>query len=371
MVLLEGPPGAGVARERVLVLRGPVELAVAVPGPPGPPVPASGPAPRRRGRGRLPDGTRWWLLPHDPALPGLDLALDHERLDAWLPGLGRAGEPAWVAYRPGERAVLRVPLDAVPARPDEPGSSLHLKVLPPARLHGMHGRLLAARAAGLPVPPPLAPPDLGVLALGTLPGEPWRARLGADAPQPAPAAVAALLDALPDALAAHDDGPSRTPAWSALLAHAVRAGTLLDPGAAEELRERARRLEESLAAADPGPRVPVHGDLHPDNLLLAPGTDRIVGVLDPDSLGPGHRVDDWAVLVGHLAVAAADAAVPGPSHDPERARRTAALAAEFTGHACGVVDEEALRARADVTALALAAAPDLPAAVRAARRSAR
>ncbi|MGC8035516.1 phosphotransferase, partial [Salmonella enterica] len=49
-----------------------------------------------------------------------------------------------------------------------------------------------------------------------------------------------------------------------------------------------------------GPVVPTHGDFYEANVLMQEET--ISCLLDVDSLGPGHRVDDLACFLGHVAV---------------------------------------------------------------------
>jgi aminoglycoside phosphotransferase (APT) family kinase protein len=71
---------------------------------------------------------------------------------------------------------------------------------------------------------------------------------------------------------------------------------------AGHLRPRLERLGSALAAADPGahPPVPVHGDFYESQLLIDDGA--VVGLLDVDTVGRGHRIDDWATLLGHLVL---------------------------------------------------------------------
>ena len=61
-------------------------------------------------------------------------------------------------------------------------------------------------------------------------------------------------------------------------------------------------LVAALRAADPGehPAVPVHGDFYESQLLVDDGA--VVGLLDVDTVGRGHRIDDWSTLLGHLAL---------------------------------------------------------------------
>ena len=155
---------------------------------------------------------------------------------------------------------------------------------------------------------------------------------------------------------AGDGGPA------VLLEHATWAAVVLDPEAQDEAAARADRIRAALAAGDPGPRVPVHGDLHPGNLHVDAAGERITGVLDADDLGMGHRVDDWAVLIAHLEAVAVDLGAGGAALH--------AVAARFRRHARTEVDDVALAARVAIVLAALAAQPTAPRAVRSARRAA-
>lgn len=90
--------------------------------------------------------------------------------------------------------------------------------------------------------------------------------------------------------------------------------------------------------------MPTHGDFYEANVLMR--DSRISCLLDVDSLGPGHRVDDLACFLGHLAVL--PAVDPRYIHAPAGFDRFArAFAAE--------VDPDGLRVRAASVALSLVA----------------
>lgn len=363
--VMTGRAGDARVRSRTVVLardpRHPAAPAAACP-----PVPGE--------RGILEDGTLWWWAPADPVLPGLTLTGDPDALAALLSTAPGRARLTWRGYRPRDRAVLAVEAtgdDGVVAR-------TFLKVLPPARAARVARRMAAAGAAGVPVPAVLAAPKHGVLALASVPGLPWRALLaGPEAAALDPARVAALLDLLPP-VPEEPPGPAGTTAGAAggadadahadaggpavLLEHAMWAAVVLDPEAQDETAVRADRLRAGLAAGDPGPRVPVHGDLHPGNLHVDAAGERITGVLDADDLGMGHRVDDWAVLIAHLEAGAVDLGAGGAA--------LRAVAARFRHHARTEVDEVALAARVAIVLAALAAQPTAPRAVRSARRAA-
>ncbi|KQS63918.1 phosphotransferase [Modestobacter sp. Leaf380] len=231
-----------------------------------------------------------WRWPHDPALPGLAWATSAAAVRRRLPALGLPAQDAVLrlrAYRPGRRAVVEV---------TAPGGRWFLKVLPPAQTPALATRH-ALLAGAVPAPPVLATTDDGVLVLPALPGTPLRELLGGPVPW---AAVDRVLDDLPAALAGLP--PVRTPLDRAA-GHATVLG-LVTP----HLRPRLDRLARTLADTEVGehPVVPVHGDLYEAQLLLT--GDAVTGLLDVDGAGAGHRVDDWANLLGHLAVSGAHAA---------------------------------------------------------------
>lgn len=227
-----------------------------------------------------------WRWPHDPALPALARATSAAAVRSWLPALGVPAGGAVLrlrAYRPGRRAVVEV---------QAPAGRWFVKVVRPAEVEGLvaRHRLLA----GLPVPQVLAAAEDGVLVLAERPGTPVRAVLDDPRARPSAAVLTDLLDRLPAALAGlpRVRGPLERAAG-----HAAVLGLVVP-----HLRPRLAALTDALAAADPGdpPLVPVHGDLYEAQLLLEGG--RVSGLLDVDGAGAGHRVDDLANLLGHLAV---------------------------------------------------------------------
>ncbi|UOY03603.1 aminoglycoside phosphotransferase family protein [Blastococcus sp. PRF04-17] len=258
-----------------------------------------------------------WRWPLDPALPGLAWAASADGVARRLTELGLGSGPPRLrlrSYRPGRRAVI----EAV-----TPEGTLFLKVVRPAateRLVARHALLVGA----VPVPPVLAATPDGVVVLPGLHGAPMRTLLsGTAGPLPEAAELDRVLDALPAAVADLAPAGRSMPGDGLARAddHARVLGTVLG-----SLRPRLDDLTARLAGSDPAAyeAVAVHGDFYESQLLLDGG--RVVGVLDVDTAGRGHRIDDWATLLAHVAVL--EQVLP----DPSRARRYA-----------GRLEEEALR----------------------------
>ncbi|MGQ0573367.1 MAG: phosphotransferase, partial [Pseudonocardia sp.] len=105
-------------------------------------------------------------------------------------------------------------------------------------------------------------------------------------------------------------------------------------------------LSHRLAGAHPGgePLVPVHGDLYDSQLLVDGG--RVTGLLDVDTAGGGHRVDDWANLLAHLSVLADEGLAPARGYG-----------AELLAHAERRLPRGRLRPRVAAAVLGLATGP--------------
>ncbi|WP_404320511.1 phosphotransferase [Arthrobacter luteolus] len=244
-----------------------------------------------------------WLHPRDPLLPDLAWALSPEDLarDVFAPGTSPAGVGVRVTgYRPLRRAVVHAAsaLDGV-----------YLKVVLPGQAEELRHRhrLLAASAVPAAALRP-GPAHRSAVVLEQLTGTPLLRGLAAGSHGLSAGDLTGLLDELP--AAALD--LRRRPAWAERSRAYGQAAAALLPGQRMRVQALAAGVESLVAELDPGPVVPVHGDFYEGNLLAAAG--RITGVLDVDGLGPGHRVDDLACFIGHLAVLARlspDSALPG------------------------------------------------------------
>jgi hypothetical protein len=276
-----------------------------------------------------------WRWPQDPALPALATAADPVHLTGALraAGLPRDGitRIRMRAYRPGRRAVLEV---------EGGGPRIYIKVVRPraaAALRERHDLL----AAHLPVPRPLAGTADGMLVLAECTGTSLRSHLTRGLPAPAPADLDELLGALPPVLLRlprRQTHLERVAHFTAVLAATAVTG--------ETERSRLDALATGLAQTDPGshPDVAVHGDFYDGQLLCS--EQRITGLVDVDTAGPGHRIDEWATLLAHLSVLAL--------HGTAAARR---YGARVLAHAEERFARAELRPRVAAAVLGLATGP--------------
>lgn len=228
-----------------------------------------------------------WRVPHDPFLPGLAALFDGGRCERLLDDLGC--EPGTTsrriaAYRPGRRAVVRLRRGA---------TSVFVKVVRPDRAERLHRHHVAAESC-LPVPRSLGfDAATGLVVLQALPGTTLRSGLTRGV-RPGAGALLEVLDLLPLPPERQRSAGWRSSSFGPLLRR-------LRP----DLADRISALEEANRSAEEafdGPLVPVHGDFHEAQLLVA--GRRITGVLDIDTLAVGHRIEDLATMIGHLSTLA-------------------------------------------------------------------
>ncbi|MEX1178286.1 MAG: hypothetical protein WEB09_07475 [Nitriliruptor sp.] len=230
-----------------------------------------------------------WRFPDDPFLPGLPSATSAVRVRELLDGLGVGPGEVGLrirAYRPSRRAVVEVSI----AGAETEGRVLYLKVLVgdrAARLGIVHRELAAA---GVPVPGVVGVAAAqGILAIRALPGATLRTALAEGAPVPPPEALVEISERLARTPLSAGADPTR---FADPTRH-VAVLTDLCPDLRDDL-ERTADVARSVG----GPRVPVHGDLHDAQLLVA--GDEVVGVLDVDGAGEGLLAQDAGSFVAHL-----------------------------------------------------------------------
>ena len=304
---------------------------------------------------RLDDGERTvhvWRHPYDPALPGLAAGSTPDRVAERLRAAG-VDAPLLsletVTYRPLRRAVLRARTTA---------GAAYVKVVRPTRVEALVRRhaLFAARpggTSGVAAPRVRSWSADGVVLLDEVPGESVAGLLARTSArdQPAcidPAELLRVATALPRAGLALP----RRPAWADRSAHYLGALATVHGVDAARLAALHEAIDAVVAEGDPGPLVVTHGDLHAANLLLEPAAragDRpsVGAVLDVDTLGPGHLVDDLACAVAHLAVL--------PALDPGAYAGVDGLVERCLDVFGRAVEPALLRARAAAVVVSLAA----------------
>ena len=239
------------------------------------------------------DGTRLgaWPLPHDPSLPGLAPAMDPAAVADLLHRCGVAVRPEDVtvrlrAYRPRRRAVVRV---------STVGLELFLKVVAPEHAEALHSRHRDLARAGVPAARSLGADRQGVVVLEQVRGQTWRQTMREHLPVPSARSLWSAMDRLPRSLLT---APPRL-SWAEQSWHHESLLRAALPGAAGAVRTitDGADVADDVAAL---PTVPVHGDLYEAQVMVDRG--RLSGVLDLDTAGPGHRIDDEACVLAHLAL---------------------------------------------------------------------
>jgi hypothetical protein len=231
---------------------------------------------------------RVWLHPSDPHLPALAAAAFSQAAETLLDRLGVrvTGMPEMVAYRPGRRAVLRVPVGDAFA---------WVKAVLPSRTPAIVDAHHALADAGVPVPALRGWSEAGLVVLDDALGVPAQ-----DAAW-TPDGLLDDVDALRDRLAGVAISRSaRTHLVRRLEWYADRLDAVLPDewrlvAAGTAARARASWGEE--------PAVTIHGDLHFGQLFLDEGL-RVSSVIDVDTAGRGEPSDDTAAFLSHAIASA-------------------------------------------------------------------
>jgi|GEM_PF-497845 len=271
-------------------------------------------------------------VPSDPTLPTLSLAADAAHITTALRALGQVTahvtDARVVRHKPGRRCLVRYDVAGLEreapvaggahvgrrapaigaadtggaaAAPSKPPIVLFGKLFASARgprVLAVHTHLHAAqRADGPRLPEPLGYlDDSGVVLLGAVPGVPVTARLRAGDVALAARIGAALgaLHASPAPLERRHDPDDELAPLAARVARLQAAD--------ERVGRRAQAALAQLEAAAPRARdwrhQPVHRDLHPEQVLVAP--DGRIGFVDLDDAALSEPALDVGNFVAHL-----------------------------------------------------------------------
>jgi aminoglycoside phosphotransferase (APT) family kinase protein len=283
-----------------------------------------------------------WRWPFDPVLTDLAEMVTPHLASRHLAALvGGAPSLEVVAYRPTERAVVRV---------RGPEREIYVKVVPAVATPALIGRHTALASVGLPVPRVLAHGD-GWIAMEALHGTTLRDRLkSGSGALPSPDRYRELLDALAS-VHVPDASPVRSRIGDAPH-HARMLATVL-PSEASRVDELIDRL--TATASERHPAGTVHGDFHEAQLVV---DDHVVtGLLDIDDVGPGDPLDDVGALVAHLRFRAMSAAVTGEPGSAGRPDAIEAYAGAVRNAVCHRYDPADVDRHAAAVLVGLATGP--------------
>ena len=231
---------------------------------------------------------RVWLHPADPHLPALAPVAFSGAVQGLLARLGMhdAGAPVMVTYRPGRRAVLRVPVA---------GAVVWAKVVPPSRVGAIVSCYDALATAGVPIPALHGWSEDGLIIGEAARGTPasdvaWTPDDLLDGVDDLRERIAGAVlgRAAPTRLARRRD-------W-----YTARLTSLLPEERAAQAERVARRVRQGWGEETP---VPIHGDLHFGQLFLDDG-GRVVSVIDVDTAGVGQPSEDTAAFLAHAVASA-------------------------------------------------------------------
>ncbi|GAA4116288.1 phosphotransferase [Enteractinococcus coprophilus] len=239
-----------------------------------------------------------WQHPADPLLPGLRLAATPAQVrEHFAPDRDLTALTA-VIYRPLNRAVFRASLAPIAA--GGLSDTLFLKVLRSGTAQPVYAMHQLLAAATVPVVEPVTEPISDVLALVGGQGMPLGDYIRAEGAHNRFNCfeLIEILDRFPTEVMQRPQQPSWADRYQEFMLAAHRAM----PSQRERLTRLGDRFERAHDSIRLGPIVPTHGDLYEAHILVDPITGKIQHLLDVDGAGPGYRVDDYACLVGHLAV---------------------------------------------------------------------
>ena len=286
-----------------------------------------------------------WRHPHDPYLPGLEVACLPEALAPRLSAVTGRDETVesldMMVLRPMRRAVLRVRTVA------EGGPrTWYIKVVRPERA----GALLSRHQMSKHAPKAFDAGD-GIVVVQEADGTPMtRALHRPDGSAPAELTtemLVASMEALPESAI---DLKARPAVADRVGQYAQLA---IDEGLpADRIRVPTAQIEAFLEVAPPHLTVPTHGDLHAANMYVddAQNPTRVVALIDLDTLGPGRRIDDCACMLAHMMVL--------PELDPDGYKGVPTVAARLFEDFAQMFGRDELKARVAANILSLAAGND-------------
>ncbi|WP_124054125.1 phosphotransferase [Arcanobacterium ihumii] len=270
-----------------------------------------------------------WEHPNDPELSALKLACSPALLSDFLE---EQVDIELLGYRPTRRAVVKIER--------ERGSALYGKVVRESEQSDLERRLELVTKAGIPAPM-VYKSTRGFVVMTPVAGTPLSKFFSgveiAQAKQQR--SVLQSLEQCLDSLPYLALGMPKRAAWVDRCEHYAHAAALALPEYEDRCHMVATHIRELLHDADLGPVVPVHGDFYEANIYVDPGSGELTGLLDLDSLSPGHRVHDWACLLAHMSVL--------PSLAPQPYRAVERITDDWF---------EALNSRVDPVALCASAA---------------
>ncbi|MFC5281318.1 phosphotransferase family protein [Arcanobacterium canis] len=283
------------------------------------------------------EGRRYfvWRFPFDPQLPGLALACKASALSDFL---GTDVEVELLAYRPTRRAVVKATGE----------QTYFVKVVPRTSVQGVVARLTLA-SESLPTPELVRATDDGVVVSREVPGVPLSRFLASD---PTPQDIDAMfvnLRSLLDAMSHRLVSLKPRKAWAQRAdAYGVAAAAAF-PAISDDAIELGKAIRRFVEVTDYGPVVPTHGDFYEANVFVDPKHWQISGIIDLDTLGPGHRAHDWGCLLGHMSVL--------EDLSPARYHGVARIVQRWRDLAAQEVGQAALGASAAGVVLSLVAGP--------------
>ena len=234
--------------------------------------------------------TAWvWRYPGDPELPALHIACSPREMSALL---GTPVSVELMSYRPTRRAVVRV---------RGANGVSYGKVARPPQVDSLAKRHTMLTRAGVSSPGVLLHDSRGLLVIESAVGIPLSNAISHGLKNRASALLFSLTELL-DSLPMEAVGLTHRPAWADRCEHYAHAAATALPDERPRCETISRGIRDILARSDSGPIQPVHGDFYEANIFVSPDASHVTGVIDVDSLGPGHRVDDWACLLGHMCV---------------------------------------------------------------------